>query len=165
MKSAVLPAQITTVEDKITANLSLNQVVLLIMPVVLSAVIYFALPPFSRLAIYKAVISGLIIVIFSVLAYRVNNKIILQWLITRACYYRRPRIYVYQKNENPGYLQIEADPDLTTKPEQTIINDPLPLTVKSDLLKELCQIHTKDDLRVVFKPNRQGGLNVSVDRA
>lgn len=44
MRSTVIPAQVTTVEDTIAGNLTITQIMLLIAPVLLSTAIYAVVP-------------------------------------------------------------------------------------------------------------------------
>ena len=50
MKTQVIPAQITTVEDKIVGSLTFSQLLLLLTPVALVALIYAFMPPLMELA-------------------------------------------------------------------------------------------------------------------
>ena len=52
----VVPAQVTTVEDRIIGNLGFSQILLLIVPVFASAFIFGLFPPFMGGALYKYII-------------------------------------------------------------------------------------------------------------
>jgi hypothetical protein len=56
MRSTVIPAQITTVEDKITGNLSLTQIILLIIPVFILTILFSLVPPVMKLGIFKTIL-------------------------------------------------------------------------------------------------------------
>ena len=45
MKTAIVPAQVTTVEDKVAGNLNLTQLLLIASPVFVRGVIYAVFPP------------------------------------------------------------------------------------------------------------------------
>lgn len=56
MKTSIVPAQITTVEDKVAGNLSLPQLFLLSAPIFIGSLVYLIFPPFMGAASYKLVI-------------------------------------------------------------------------------------------------------------
>jgi len=114
MKSSIVPAQITTVEDKVAGNLSLSQLLLLAAPGFIGSAIYVVFPPSMGAAWYKLVMVIGLAFAFSLLAIRVKGRILLLWLITIAKYNLRPRHYVLNKND--PYLRdirIEAGPQET----------------------------------------------------
>lgn len=98
MKSTIVPAQITTVEDRIAGNLGLSQVLLLISPVFGGSVLYVILPPFFGYAEYKVGVIVLLALLCGILAVRIKGKILLLWAIVRVKYNLRPAIYVFNKN-------------------------------------------------------------------
>ena len=56
MKTTVVPAQITTIEDRIAGNLTFIQIVLLICALILSTVVYAAIPPRIHLTVVKLIL-------------------------------------------------------------------------------------------------------------
>lgn len=98
MRSTVIPAQVTTVEDTIAGNLTLTQIILLIMPVLLSTAVYAVLPERLALTTYKIPLIIFLFVVFVVLALRIKGRIVLSWLSVMAIYYFRPHIFVFNKN-------------------------------------------------------------------
>lgn len=99
MRTTVIPAQITTVEDKIAGNLNLTQIVLLLLALISAVFMYAVLPPKATFQIYKIPFIVLSMLTFSTLALRVKNRVILNWLILLASYYFRPAFYVANKND------------------------------------------------------------------
>jgi hypothetical protein len=99
MKTAIVPAQVTTVEDRITARLTFTQLLLLVTPVFLSGAMFAFLPPFLKIANYKLAICGVIAFFCMILAVRVKGKLVLQWLSIVGRYNIRPMYYVYNKND------------------------------------------------------------------
>jgi hypothetical protein len=97
MKQTVVPAQVTTVEDRIAGNLSLSQIMLLIAPVFIGTAIYFILPPLGKPTIYKFALLSLLVFVAASLSIRIRGKIVLFWLITLAKYNSRPRYFVFNK--------------------------------------------------------------------
>ncbi len=56
MRTRIIPAQITTVEDKIAGSLSMTQILIMMIPVGLTAVIYVLLAPSMKLVSYKLIL-------------------------------------------------------------------------------------------------------------
>ncbi len=103
MKTTPIPAQITTVEDKIAGNLSMMQLILLLSPLFLSVFIFAVLPDRMDFNFYKVVLMLLSLIIFLTLAIRIKERIILTWLILLVSYHLRSHIFVFDKND--GYLR------------------------------------------------------------
>lgn len=93
-----VPAQITSVEDRVTGKITVMQFALLSAPLLLGCFCFIILPPFFGLAIYKVIIIGLIALLCGTLAIRIKGKIILSHLVVFSKYYLRSRYYVYTKN-------------------------------------------------------------------
>lgn len=98
MKTTVVPAQITSVEDRIAGNLSFKQLILMITPVFVSTALFILLPPFTKYQLYKVIISVIFALLCFILALRVKGKLVLEWIIMLSHYNLRPRIYVFNKN-------------------------------------------------------------------
>src|SRR6266576_4782423 len=99
MRTSIVPAQITTVEDKVAGNLGLTQLLLLAAPVFISTATYIVLPPNLGAAAYKIVMMTVIAVVFGLLAIRIKGKILLLWAIMITRYNLRPRHYIFDKND------------------------------------------------------------------
>ena len=99
MKTTNIPAQVINIEDHIAHNLSLNQLIILIIPLIISFIIYLIFPPFNIINSYKIIIMILIISSVSALAIKINNKLILNWLIIIITYLLRPKYYIFNKNQ------------------------------------------------------------------
>lgn len=112
MKTTVVPAQVTTVEDKIAGNLGFTQLLLLVTPVFLGAAIFTILPPLFRVTMLKTTIVAILAFVCIVLSIRIKGKIILQWLAVVIRYLARPRFYLFNKNDS--YLRAVdfAEPEL-----------------------------------------------------
>lgn len=102
MKMTVVPAQVTTVEDRIIGNLGFSQILLLIVPVFAAAGIFVLLPPFMGGALYKYVIMGVVALLFGLLSIRIKGKIVALWLVTVLRYNLRPKYYLFNKNVTTG---------------------------------------------------------------
>src|SRR5438045_2898426 len=98
MRTTIVPAQITTVEDKIAGNLGLSQIMLLIAPVFGGSSLFVIFPPFFNYAAYKVVLIAITALLCGMLAVRIKGKILLFWLIAVLRYNLRPAYYVFDKN-------------------------------------------------------------------
>ncbi len=100
MKIRNIPAQITTVEDKIVGNLSLTQMILLMIPIFWFMVVYALFYPFMQYSWYKLPIFLIIGLSSLILALRIKEKIILSWLTILLRFTTRPKYYVLNKNDS-----------------------------------------------------------------
>jgi len=121
MKRSIVPAQITTVEDKVLGNLSPMQAGLISVPLVVGVLFYVVLPKHFHFETYKlALLLGLEL-IGATLSIRVNDQMLAFWLAMRLQYNLRPRYYIYNKNDT--YLRnIPAEqeaPAVSDEKDQT----------------------------------------------
>lgn len=100
MKTQVIPAQITTVEDKIAGSFSLTQIMLLMIPVFWTVIVYTIFPQRMHLTLYKIPLVLLILPISVSLAVRIKDKIVLHWLSILLTYQARPKYYLFNKNDS-----------------------------------------------------------------
>ena len=98
MKVTVVPAQVTTVEDRIVGNLGFSQMLFLIVPIFVGAALFAVLPPAMGSAGYKFVIMAIIAFFCSLLAIRIRGKILAVWLVTILRYNLRAKYYLFNKN-------------------------------------------------------------------
>jgi len=98
MRSTVIPAQITTVEDRIAGNLTLTQILLLIAPVFISTVFYILVPTQMAFTLPKISFISIFSLISIMLSIRIKTRLILEWVTIISAYFLRPRIFVYNKN-------------------------------------------------------------------
>ncbi|MFA5933177.1 MAG: hypothetical protein WCV81_02830 [Microgenomates group bacterium] len=99
MRTTIIPAQITTVEDKIAGNLNLAQILLLLASLFIAVFIYSVLPTRLHFTLYKLPLIGLESLVCCTLALRIKGRIILNWLFILAGYYFRPSFYLSNKND------------------------------------------------------------------
>lgn len=165
MKVTVVPAQVTTIEDRIIGSLGFSQILLLITPVFMSAGIIVLLPPVMAGSDYKYVIISVLVLIFTLLAVRIKGKIIGLWLMQILRYNLRPRYYVFDKNTSANRKMDNILPAT----EETIIV-PLPINTSShlvsltprDTISALAAIN--DPARgVQFTTTKKGGLYVRLN--
>jgi hypothetical protein len=163
MKVTVVPAQVTTVEDRIVGNLSLSQLMLLVAPIFGATVLYVILPPNLHDAPYKLVVMVVLALVCGLLAIRLKGKLVLLWLVVILRYRLRPRYYVFNKNTSVGR---EPDLPVVASEEETITSTPkarirVPQLSLGEMarLKEIIE-HPAANL--TFKTTRKGDLNVFI---
>jgi hypothetical protein len=98
MKQTVVPAQVTTIEDRIVGNLGISQMILLSLPVLAAGIVFTILPPALHIAVYKLMFLVPFAALCATLSIRIKGKIILFWIIVRVRYNLRPQYYVFDKN-------------------------------------------------------------------
>ncbi len=99
MRTTIIPAQITTVEDKIAGSLNFAQILLLMMPVLWGTLVYAIFIPAMKLAPYKVSLVLLVSAISLVLAVRIKDKIVAEWIGILLRYKLRPKFYIFNKND------------------------------------------------------------------
>jgi hypothetical protein len=166
MKSTTVPAQVTTVEDKIAGSFTLSQLFLLIGPIFIASAIYLIIPPTMHLTIFKCGISFLIWLISGIMAIRVKGKIVLLWMVVLTQYAIRPRYYIFNKNDmylRKATTDIEPDqPDNAEDKEEVATTNRL-----ADVLTPLERIQLETVMadpraKLHFKTNRKGDLRVHI---
>lgn len=165
MKVTVVPAQVTTVEDRIAGNLGFSQLMLLAMPVFTSAALFVVLPPFYKGSLYKTILISVLFVVSSILAIRIKGKLVLFWIMTLLTYNLRPRHFVFDKRTTAGRetystaMQFEDEP-VTVKQEvleRSSLNlSPAELVALSDLMEH-------PDANLSFE-TKKGGLYVRISQ-
>ncbi|MBU1000249.1 hypothetical protein KKE78_02540 [Patescibacteria group bacterium] len=99
MRTTVIPAQITTVEDKIAGNLNFTQILLLIASLFIDTFIYAALPERLHFTLYKVPLMAVATFICLILCMRIKGRVMLSWIFLLSSYYFRPRYYLFNKND------------------------------------------------------------------
>lgn len=162
MRTTSIPAQITTVEDKIAGNLNLAQIVLLLTPVFLSTVIYAVLPIRLHFTSYKVILMALTTVVFLFLSLRIKERVVLNWIIILASYWLRPHLYLFNKND--VYLRdlvLDLKPKVTAKRKR--INHAKSKSEVTNLSEDIQKLGIKIGVnkpRLNFRFNRKGALVV-----
>jgi len=99
MRTTIIPAQITTVEDKIAGSLNMTQILILLFPVLWTAVIYVLIYPVMKLSVFKLTLVLLATLVCVILIFRIKDKIIAEWLGVLLKYRLRPKYYLFNKND------------------------------------------------------------------
>lgn len=163
MKVTIVPAQITTIEDRIAGNLSLSQLGLLLTPLFFGSVVYVLLPPFFSYSSYKVIIFATLLLLCATLAVRFRSQLVLTWLIKIGRYQLRPQIFVFTKNDLVGRATfkaktkfIEDEPVIETYDEKP---KTLPLPARYQVEQLLSGAR-----RLSYKPTKKGGLHVVISK-
>ncbi len=99
MRTTIIPAQITTVEDKVAGSLNMTQVLILMTPILWTAIVYILLMPSMKLTSLKLVLIIISTTISGILALRIKDKIVAEWLGVLLKYRLRPKYWLYNKND------------------------------------------------------------------
>jgi glucan phosphoethanolaminetransferase (alkaline phosphatase superfamily) len=99
MRTTVIPAQITTVEDKIAGSLNMTQILILMFPVLWTALVYLLFYPAMKLTLYKLPLILLVTLICLILVIRIKDKIVAEWLGVLLKFRLRPKYYLFNKND------------------------------------------------------------------
>lgn len=163
MRTTIVPAQITTVEDRIAGRLGLTQLLLLILPVFGGSAIFVIFPPFFAYAVYKAILITCVAVLCALLAIRIKGKILLFWVITLLRYNARPRYYLFNKNSTHT-RDIVLPADIDDEPDEEVVAETAKPTRKINLTTaERVQIEdllANPDANVHITTNKKGELRV-----
>ncbi len=165
MRTTVIPAQITTVEDKIAGNLSMTQIVILLIPVFFGAFIFAMLPPNMHVTIYKLPLVLLVALICLILSLRIKGKVVASWLTVLFSYNLRPRYYVFNKNDK--YLRDlpEISDKKAKEAVKAVVKKELAISAKKFGVKELKELESfikNPNYTFSLKPGKKGGLYVAV---
>jgi len=163
MKVTVVPAQVTTVEDRIAGRLGLSQLMLLALPVFGGSALYILLPPNMKSAVYKLVIIIALMLVCSTLAIRIKGKILLLWLIVIFRYRLRPSYYVFNKNSLAGREEYEnaKEPEEDNEVETVRPRLVIPMLSPTDLVK-VENLMSNPAAKVMYAATKKGGLNVLI---
>lgn len=174
MRTTIIPAQITTVEDKIAGNLNLAQIILLLIPVVWITVVYVLVPTPFGINLYKIPLALVVLIICLVLALRVRGKLVLNWLGVLLQYNLRPRYYVLNKNDS--YLREMDMPEIEKKKfklfnfnfvKRNQEKKQLKIAANKFDLKDLVLLKDflyNPDYSLSLKPDSKGGLYVTLQQ-
>jgi hypothetical protein len=161
MKTTVVPAQITTVEDKIAGSLNFIQIILLVFSLIIGTAFYGLIPPKLHLSTLKIVLIGLEFVVLGTLALRYKGRILADWLVVYLRYKARPRVYLFDKNDiTARHLPIS----ISKSREAEILAEEKPTrnnVTKYDKSAEPSYLRTI----IAVKPSTKGGSDVEYQEA
>lgn len=173
MRATTIPAQITTVEDKIAGNLNVTQVVLLGVPIIFAAIAYTIFPPTFHFSWYKLPLVLLVVIICGVLSLRIRGKVVINWLFVVMKYNLRPRYFIFNRNDE--YLREMCLPVAEVKLKRSLLpallkrdkKMPNGIPAKSFDIKDLMRLKdfiNNPDYTFAFKINEKGGVNVALEQ-
>lgn len=164
MKTTIVPAQITTVEDKVAGNLSFTQLLLMTIPVFLDGALFVLFPPLFKLTPLKLTIGVVLAVVCMLLSIRIKGKILLTWIAVITRYNVRPRHYIFNKNdlhlrdyEQKSNQSVISQKQRVTKAPET----PKPLPIPTPEMVRLESAVTDPRSKFHFKATK-GGLRVYI---
>ncbi len=168
MRTTVIPAQITTVEDKIAGNLNLTQILILLIPVFWTTVVYAFFAPGVKLVWYKFPLILAVLFICLALAIRLKGKVALEWLMVLLKYRLRPKYYLFDKNS--PYLRPRDLPVFEKKP---VFNKPKVSKIEArppagdfppgEIIK-LDNLLVQHNYTLSYKAGRRGGIRVALEK-
>ncbi len=164
MRTTVIPAQITTVEDKIAGSLNLTQIFILMIPVFWTTIVYVAFPPTMHIAWYKLPLILVVLLLSLVLSLRIRGKVVVSWLVVLLRYNLRPKFYLFNKND--AYLR---EMNLPQEKKQQVAKTPSKKEIRvkassfnvKDLVKLKAYIQNPN-YSLSLKPDKKGGLYVAL---
>lgn len=170
MKTVVIPAQITTVEDKIAGNFNLTQIMLLMAPIFWAVLVYTVFAPRLEFAYYKLPLIFLVAVVCIILSIRVKEKVILSWVVILLTYNLRPKYYLLDKNDS--YLRT-IDLPIFEKKKNKFLQKEASQVVKAKKafpfsIKDLVRLEgllSNPSYTFSLRSLRKGGLHVVFEKA
>lgn len=164
MKTTVVPAQITTVEDRIAGNLTFTQLIMLVIPLITSAAIYVLIPLANHFSVIKGILIGLQFAVFGTLAIRVRGKILIDWLVILLRFKLRPRIYLFTKNDltNRGTESIALIEEKKAVVKEIKAKKETRNAVSLEDQAKIDRLLDNPSLKFRFGLGRKGGIDVSV---
>lgn len=164
MRTTVVPAQITTVEDRVAGNFTFIQIVLLVIPLILGSAIYAVMSPKMHLGSAKMIVIGIQYFIFGVMALRINGKILADWLIIYLRYSIRPRRYIFTKNDLIHREIIFQENNQKSVPQKQGALNKAKKRQSLSILEQIKidRIFNRDALSISFKLSKKGGVDVSL---
>lgn len=161
MKITVVPAQVTTIEDRIMGNMSLSQLIILLLPVFTGAALFVIFPPVMVSATYKYVLIGMLATTCLIMSIRIKGKIVAFWMVTILRYNLRPQYYLFNKNVTTlraDYTKIKQDVD-KMEPVTESNKAVRPRLGTPEIIRVLTAIDSPDcNLR--FETTKKGSLDV-----
>lgn len=159
MRTTIIPAQITTVEDKIAGSLNFVQILLFMIPVLWGTMVYAVFSPVMKLAPYKISLVLVVTAISLLLALRIKEKIVAEWIGILLRYKLRPKFYIFNKNDlSERSIDLPFEPVVNHK---KILAKATKKNLKELSIKELIkfeQAMNSKNLAVSFRYGRKGSL-------
>ncbi len=169
MRTTVIPAQITTVEDKIAGSLNLTQILILMVPIFWTTIVYTIFLPTMHLAWYKLLLILTVLFACLTLSLRIKGKVVLNWLIILLNYNLRPKYYILNKNDS--YLRTLDVPVFERKPLKLLIKRVVkneakqaPLTFSLREFVKFDNLIGNPKYTIRYRSVKKGGINVAFEQ-
>lgn len=162
MKITVVPAQVTTIEDRIMGSLGFLQLMLLTMPIFIGGVLFVLLPPFMDGSLYKYIIISIVATLCCILAIRIRGKIVALWLIVILRYNLRPKFYLFNKNTDTFREDYRGKQYESTQQKVEAKLD-YSSSVPRLAFHETAKVYATIDnpaSKLIFETTKKGGLHV-----
>jgi hypothetical protein len=167
MRTQIIPAQITTIEDRIAGNFSLTQILILLAQVFLATIVFVILPPVMVLTWLKVSIILTFGVFSTTLAIRIKGKLVVHWIVILLKYNIRPKYYVFNKNDviyRKQFLPSKAETNKEKVEKVTSKSKKVSATVAVPYLIQLEELINNKEYDVRFRTGKKGGLNVAFEK-
>ena len=168
MRTTVIPAQITTVEDKIAGSLNLTQIIILMIPVIWTTVVFSILPPRLHFTWYKFPIILIVLFTCLILSLRIRGNVVLNWLVVLLRYNTRAKYYLFNKNDS--YLRDIVLPEskrettkLTRRAQAKKEAQRLSPSIAIAELIKAEKLLKNGKYSIIFR-QKKGGLNVAFEQ-
>lgn len=157
MRTTIVPAQVTTVEDRVAGNLTIAQLLILMAGFGLMTVVYLLVAPNYHFSPTKIVSLVIIALTFGPLAIRIFDKIVAEWLVILVRYALRPRRYVFKKSDRTveAVPRVAEDPVSVSKPVKHLATSQVPRVTLGEVALEPAAAYR-------FVPSKKGGLHVAL---
>lgn len=164
MKQTVVPAQVTTVEDRIVGNLGISQMILLALPVLAAGIVFTALPPVLHVVLYKLLVLVPFSALCAILSIRIKGKILLFWIIIRARYNLRPEYYVFDKNTAANrklYDEVKAAEQPKNEPKEAAMHRQYSTLTTAEKIRTFAAMDNPA-AKLAFTTDKKGKLYVRI---
>ncbi|MGI6103187.1 MAG: PrgI family protein [Patescibacteria group bacterium] len=157
MRTTIVPAQVTTVEDRVAGNLTIAQLLILMAGFGLMTLVYLFMAPKYHFSPTKIVSLAVIALTFGPLAIRIFDKIVAEWLVLLVRYALRPRRYVFTKSDRAAETDstIAEAPESDPKPRNHGVRPHTPRVTLGEVALEPAAAYR-------FVPSKKGGLHVAL---
>ncbi len=159
MKTTRIPAQITTIEDTVAGKLTLRQLILLIIPIILSMMMYIFIPKYFNFSTPKIIISSFLIIISSVASINTKNRLIIDWIVILIKYIFRPKYFVYERSSITFKDKLKMNL-INNKNHENIKNKIEEKTIST--IFSYGKISLNPKFSISFKPVKKGGIKVAI---
>ena len=157
MKSTVVPAQITTVEDKIAGSLSFVQIILLVFSLIIGTAFYGLIPPKLHISGLKIVLVLIQFSIFGILALRYQGRILADWLVIYLRWKARPRVYIFNKNDASSRNMEQI---ISARKQEKEIQKSAQVKTSKKMKQVDLPVFDNSGSIISVKPSKKGGLDV-----